>query len=66
MSGFDTISEAEGSRVLVTCDELQAADLRHRLAAFAEDWDRPEMDIYDELPSRSEVSLLRLPSLDTF
>ena len=62
----EPISEAEGSRVLVTCDELQAADLRHRLAAFAEDWDRPEMDIYDELPSRSEVSLLRLPSLDTF
>ena len=76
----EPISEAEGSRVIVTwmpvahsvqlndkgIDELQAADLRHRLAAFAEDWDRPEMDIYDELPSRSEVSLLRLPSLDTF
>jgi hypothetical protein len=28
-------------------DEKQAADLRHRLAAFAEDWDRPEMDVYD-------------------
>ena len=25
----------------------QAADLRHRLGAFAADWDRPEMDIYD-------------------
>lgn len=25
----------------------QAADLRRRLAAFAEDWDRPEMDVYD-------------------
>lgn len=33
-------------------DEAQAADLRHRLAAFAEDWDRPEMDSYDALPSR--------------
>lgn len=29
-------------------DEAQAADLRHRLKAFAEDWDRPEMDVYDE------------------
>ncbi len=30
-------------------DEPQAADLRHRLAAFAEDWDRPEMDSYDDV-----------------
>ena len=29
-------------------DEAQAADLRARLATFAEDWDDPEMDIYDE------------------
>jgi len=28
-------------------DEHQAADLRGRLAAFAEDWDRQEMDAYD-------------------
>jgi len=28
--------------------EQQAADLRHRLKTFAEDWDRPEMDAYDE------------------
>ena len=27
----------------------QAADLRHRLAAFAEDWQRSEMDAYDAL-----------------
>jgi len=33
-------------------DSSQAADLRHRLAAFAEDWDRPEMAAYDDLPSR--------------
>ena len=31
-------------------DESQAADLRRRLAQFAEDWDRPEMAAYDELP----------------
>lgn len=62
----ESISEAEGSRVIVTwmpvahsvqlkdkgIEESQAAGLRHRLAAFAEDWDRPEMDIYDELPPR--------------
>jgi len=27
--------------------EAQAAELRARLAVFAEDWDSPEMDIYD-------------------
>jgi len=27
----------------------QAADLRCRLAAFVEDWQRPEMDAYDAL-----------------
>jgi hypothetical protein len=26
-----------------------AADLRHRLECCADDWDRPEMDAYDEL-----------------
>jgi hypothetical protein len=29
--------------------EAQAADLRGRLRAFAEDWDRPDMDVYDAL-----------------
>ena|ERR1035437_4728931 len=36
-------------------DEPQAADLRRRLATLAqlaEDWDRPEMAAYDELPPR--------------
>ncbi|MFB3892726.1 MAG: hypothetical protein ACE15C_11960 [Phycisphaerae bacterium] len=28
-------------------DSRQAADLRSRLEAFAEDWSRPEMDVYD-------------------
>ncbi|MBI3896159.1 MAG: hypothetical protein HY313_09535 [Acidobacteria bacterium] len=49
----------EGARVMVTfpettrnlrergIDEAQAADLRARLRAFAEDWESPEMDIYD-------------------
>lgn len=60
----EPIAEAEGSRVIVTwilstgpvdlrernIGAAQAADLRRRLARFAEDWDRPEMDIYDELP----------------
>jgi len=33
-------------------DKSQAADLRARLKTFAEDWDRPEADIYDENPPR--------------
>ena len=28
-------------------DEAQAANLRARLTTFAEEWDSPEMDIYD-------------------
>ena len=28
--------------------EAAAADLRGRLASFAQDWDSPEMDIYDD------------------
>ena len=63
---LEPLAGAEGSRVIVTLlrpaepvdlrergiDESQAADLRRRLAPFAEDWDRPEMAAYDELPSR--------------
>jgi hypothetical protein len=62
----EPLTEAEGSRVIVTwiqpaepvdlrergIDDSQAADLRNRLAAFAEDWDRPEMAVYDDLPPR--------------
>ena len=29
-------------------DKKQAAELRARLTTFAEDWDSPEMDIYDD------------------
>jgi len=29
-------------------DEVQAADLRARLRTFAEDWESPEMDAYDD------------------
>ena len=29
-------------------DETRAAELRARLAAFAEDWDSPDMDIYND------------------
>jgi len=61
---LESLAEAEGSRVIVTwiqsantvdlrergIDEPQAADLRRRLALFAEDWDRPEMSAYDDLP----------------
>jgi hypothetical protein len=30
-------------------NEQHAADLRHRLKTFADDWDRPEMDVYDAI-----------------
>jgi hypothetical protein len=33
-------------------EETQAADLRARLKTFAEDWERPEADIYDKDPAR--------------
>jgi hypothetical protein len=63
---MEPLAEAEGSRVIVTwvhpaqpvdlrekgIDEPQASDLRRRLSQFAEDWDRPEMAAYDELPPR--------------
>jgi hypothetical protein len=29
-------------------DKAHAADLRARLATFAEEWDSPEMDVYDD------------------
>jgi hypothetical protein len=29
--------------------EAQAADLRARLRTFADDWERPEMEVYDAL-----------------
>ncbi|HMJ24798.1 MAG TPA: hypothetical protein VK475_03185 [Pyrinomonadaceae bacterium] len=29
-------------------DETQAADIRERLRTFADDWNRPEADVYDE------------------
>ncbi len=63
---MEPLNEADGSRVIVTwvgspepvdllergIDESQARDLRQRLSNFAEDWDRPEMNAYDELPTR--------------
>jgi hypothetical protein len=62
---LEPLDEPDGSRVIVTSirsgsgdlrqrgmEAPQAADLRRRLASFAEDWDRPEMDIYDALPPR--------------
>ncbi len=60
---LETPSDVQETRVIVTflpergaidlrsrgIDEAQAAQLRWRLQAFAEDWERPEMDIYDDL-----------------
>ena len=30
-------------------NQEEAADLRGRLRSFVDDWNRPEMDVYDEL-----------------
>jgi len=60
---LEPVPDQDGARVVVTflpapgpvdlrdrgIDETQAADLRGRLRPFAEDWDRPEMDVYDEV-----------------
>ena len=61
----EPLTEAEGSRVIVTwihpAEQVDlrgrgsinlSADLRRRLAQFAQDWDRPEMAAYDELRPR--------------
>ena len=37
--------------------EAEAAELRERLAAFAEDWDSPEMEVYDNYDAaKAELS----------
>ena len=59
---FETPDDVDEARVIVTflpegsvnlsargIDEAQAASLRARLRAFAEDWERPEMGAYDAL-----------------
>lgn len=60
---LESPSVPEGVRVIVTflaesnavdlaargIDEAQAANLRLRLQAFAEDWNNPDMDAYDAL-----------------
>lgn len=33
-------------------DKTHAAELRVRLKTFAEDWERPEADVYDHDPAR--------------
>ncbi|MGH9870910.1 MAG: hypothetical protein ACRD9S_00315 [Pyrinomonadaceae bacterium] len=59
---LETPSDVDESRVIVTflpegavnlsergIDDAQAASLRARLGAFAEDWESPEMGAYDAL-----------------
>ena len=59
---LETPDDVEEARVIVTfvpegsvdladrgIDESDAANLRARLATFAEDWERPEMGAYDAL-----------------
>ena len=57
---LETVPNGTTGRVIITffdaksislsqrgIDEQHAAALRHRLQPFNEDWDRPEMDVYD-------------------
>jgi hypothetical protein len=37
--------------------EAQAAQLRARLQSFAEDWDSPEMEIYDHYDAANTLRL---------
>ena len=51
-ASLSSIGGGNGKRTEVNLHEHgisreQAADLRARLSTFAEDWERPEMDIYD-------------------
>jgi len=68
----EPLENAKDGRVIVTLissnqvelelrdiEPSQAADLRHRLASFAEDWDRPEMNAYDDLPARMPMAPFR-------
>ena len=36
-------------------DERQAGELRARLAPFTEEWDRPEMDAYDDYDGAKSI-----------
>ena len=40
-------------------DEAQAAEMRARLASFAEDWESPEMDIYDNYDEEKAKLLMK-------
>jgi len=59
---------ADETRVLVTflqskiidlktygIDQVQAAELRSRLASFAEDWEQPDMDGYDDYDTAKQA-----------
>ena len=63
----------EGTRVIVTflspgsidlrergIDEAQAAEMRARFATFAEDWESPEMSVYDNYDE--EKAKLQMPA----
>jgi len=38
-------------------DEALARELRTRLETFAEEWDSPEMDVYDHYDEASQVNI---------
>lgn len=40
-------------------DEAQAAEMRARLASFAEDWESPEMNVYDNYDEEKAKLLMK-------
>jgi len=41
----------DGTPVIVTFLGVEGIDLRAQLTAFAEEWDSPEMSVYDNYPN---------------
>ena len=56
----DHVPEPKGRRLIDLptrgIDEAQAADLRSRLASFVEEWESPDMDLYDDYDSANARS----------
>ncbi len=47
LARFLSLKQNPDQSLVEDLDLLQLADLRSRLSQFAEEWDSPEMEIYD-------------------
>ncbi len=43
------LTDADATAPTLPLSVAEAGDLRARLGSFTEDWDRPDMDVYDAL-----------------